>query len=154
MTFSMPSLALILGRLTVKNCASKLAPCLVKLFCLCLSTSTYPSCWKFAVLCTGSGNMQDFFFYLFLFVIVQYFFNVKNISMLKDTMFFVSTYQGVRAVCGAALSTGLLLVVEGGKVREEGSPGDGLVLIVCVCAGHGRVHHPHSDREGVGVSGG
>ncbi|XP_063864361.1 uncharacterized protein LOC135102784 isoform X1 [Scylla paramamosain] len=30
------------------NCASVLAPCLVKLFQLCLSTSTFPSCWKFA----------------------------------------------------------------------------------------------------------
>ncbi|MPC93075.1 hypothetical protein E2C01_088191 [Portunus trituberculatus] len=25
-----------------------LAPCLVRLFQLCLSTSTFPSCWKFA----------------------------------------------------------------------------------------------------------
>ena len=32
----------------LKNCASERAPCLVKLFCLCLSTSTYSSCWKFA----------------------------------------------------------------------------------------------------------
>ena len=32
----------------VRNCASVLAPCLVKLFQLCLSTSTFPSCWKFA----------------------------------------------------------------------------------------------------------
>ncbi len=57
MTFSLPSLALILGRLMVlirvppivlRNCASVLAPCLVKLFRLCLSTSTFPSCWKFA----------------------------------------------------------------------------------------------------------
>ena len=32
----------------LKNCASELAPCLVKLFRLCLSTFTYPSCWKFA----------------------------------------------------------------------------------------------------------
>ena len=32
----------------LKNCVSELAPCLVKLFRLCLSTSTYPSCWKFA----------------------------------------------------------------------------------------------------------
>ena len=28
----------------LKNCASELAHCLVKLFRLCLSTSTYPSC--------------------------------------------------------------------------------------------------------------
>ena len=56
MTSYMPSLALILGRLTVwmesllfsKNCASELAPCLVKLFRLSLSASTYPSCWKLA----------------------------------------------------------------------------------------------------------
>ena len=53
MTFAIPSLALILGRLTVhpvvlKNCASELAPCLVILFRLCLSTSIYSSCWKFA----------------------------------------------------------------------------------------------------------
>ena len=70
MTFFMPSLALILGWLTVigrrnsnrptgpygpdgihpvdlKNCASDLAPYLLKLLCLCLSTSSYPSCWKF-----------------------------------------------------------------------------------------------------------
>ncbi|MPC39518.1 hypothetical protein E2C01_033055 [Portunus trituberculatus] len=32
----------------LKNCASVLAPCLAKLFQLCLSTSTFPSCWKFA----------------------------------------------------------------------------------------------------------
>ena len=32
----------------LKNCATKLTPCLVKLFCLCLSTFTYSSCWKFA----------------------------------------------------------------------------------------------------------
>ena len=31
----------------LKNCASELAPCLVKLFRLRLSTSTYPSCWNF-----------------------------------------------------------------------------------------------------------
>ena len=59
MTFSISSLALIQGRLTVrmkfilfffffKNCASELAPCLVKLFFLCFSTSINPSCWKFA----------------------------------------------------------------------------------------------------------
>ena len=34
--------------IVLKNCASVLAPCLVKLFRLCLSTSTFPSCWKFA----------------------------------------------------------------------------------------------------------
>ena len=34
--------------LVLKNCTSVLAPCLVKLFRLCLSTSTYPSCWKYA----------------------------------------------------------------------------------------------------------
>ena len=32
----------------LKNWASELPHCLVKLFRLCLSTSTYPSCWKFA----------------------------------------------------------------------------------------------------------
>ncbi len=32
----------------LKNCASVLTPCLVKLFCHCPSTSTFPSCWKFA----------------------------------------------------------------------------------------------------------
>ena len=32
----------------LKNCASELAHCLVKLFRLCLSTSTYLSCWMFA----------------------------------------------------------------------------------------------------------
>ena len=32
----------------LKNCASVLTPCLVKLYRLCLSTSTFPSCWKFA----------------------------------------------------------------------------------------------------------
>ena len=31
-----------------KNCTSELILCLVKLLRLCLSTSTYPSCWKFA----------------------------------------------------------------------------------------------------------
>ncbi len=31
-----------------KNCASVLTPCLVKLFRLCLSTSIFPSCWKYA----------------------------------------------------------------------------------------------------------
>ena len=34
--------------IVLRNCASVLAPCLVKLFQLCLSTSTFPSCWKFA----------------------------------------------------------------------------------------------------------
>ncbi len=32
----------------LKNCAFVLTPCLVKLFRLCLSTSTFPSCWKYA----------------------------------------------------------------------------------------------------------
>ncbi len=32
----------------LKNCASVLTPCLVKLFRLCLSTSTFPSYWKYA----------------------------------------------------------------------------------------------------------
>ncbi len=32
----------------LKNCASVLTPCLVKLFQLCLSTSIFPSCWKYA----------------------------------------------------------------------------------------------------------
>ncbi len=32
----------------LKNCASVLTPCLVKLFRLCLSTSTFPSCWEYA----------------------------------------------------------------------------------------------------------
>ena len=34
--------------IVLRNCASVLAPCLVKLFQLCLSTSIFPSCWKFA----------------------------------------------------------------------------------------------------------
>jgi len=34
--------------IVLKNCASALTPCLVKLFRLCLSTSTFPSCWKYA----------------------------------------------------------------------------------------------------------
>ena len=34
--------------IVLKNCASEIAWCLVKLFHLCLSTFTYPSCWKFA----------------------------------------------------------------------------------------------------------
>src|SRR6201990_502230 len=34
----------------LKTCASKLAPCLGKLFRLCLSTSTFPSCWKRALI--------------------------------------------------------------------------------------------------------
>ncbi len=34
--------------IVLKNSASGLAPCLVKLFHLCLSTSTIPSWWKFA----------------------------------------------------------------------------------------------------------
>ena len=34
--------------IVLKNCAHVLAPCLVKLFRLCLSTSTFPTCWKFA----------------------------------------------------------------------------------------------------------
>ncbi len=36
--------------IVLKNCASVLTPCLVKLFRLCLSTSTFPSCWKYAYL--------------------------------------------------------------------------------------------------------
>ena len=34
--------------IVLKNCASELTPCLVKLFRLCLSKSVFPSCWKFA----------------------------------------------------------------------------------------------------------
>ncbi len=34
--------------IVLKNCASVLTPCLVKLFRLCLSTSTFHSCWKYA----------------------------------------------------------------------------------------------------------
>ena len=34
--------------IVLRNCASVLAPCLVNLFILCLSTSTFPSCRKFA----------------------------------------------------------------------------------------------------------
>ncbi|KAL7643877.1 UNVERIFIED_CONTAM: hypothetical protein RMT77_005883 [Armadillidium vulgare] len=34
----------------IKTCASELAPCLGKLFRLCLSTSTFPSCWKRALI--------------------------------------------------------------------------------------------------------
>ncbi len=34
--------------IVLKNCASVLTPCLVKFFRLCLSTSTFPSCWKYA----------------------------------------------------------------------------------------------------------
>lgn len=33
--------------IVLKNRASELTPCLVKLFHLCLSKSTFPSCWKF-----------------------------------------------------------------------------------------------------------
>ena len=38
--------------IVLKNCASVLAPCLVKLFHLCLSTSTFPSCIIFSTLLT------------------------------------------------------------------------------------------------------
>ena len=53
MTFSVPSLALILGpdgvpHIVLKNCASEFASRLGKLFGLCLFTSNYPSWWKFA----------------------------------------------------------------------------------------------------------
>ncbi|MPC84653.1 hypothetical protein E2C01_079398 [Portunus trituberculatus] len=34
--------------IVLKNCVSVLTPCLAKLFQLCQSTSTFPSCWKFA----------------------------------------------------------------------------------------------------------
>ncbi|KAL7629919.1 UNVERIFIED_CONTAM: hypothetical protein RMT77_019962 [Armadillidium vulgare] len=34
----------------LKTCASELSPCLGKLFRLCLSTSTFPSCWKRALI--------------------------------------------------------------------------------------------------------
>ncbi len=34
--------------IVLKNCASVETPCLVKLFSLYLSTSTFPSCWKYA----------------------------------------------------------------------------------------------------------
>ena len=34
----------------LKTCASELPPCLVKLFRLCLSTDTFPSCWKYALI--------------------------------------------------------------------------------------------------------
>ncbi len=56
MKFSMPSLTLILRRLmdltenllSFLSTASMLTSCLVKFYPLCLSTSTFPSCWKFA----------------------------------------------------------------------------------------------------------
>ena len=35
------------SKLCLRACTVR-APCLVKLFQLCLSTSTFPSCWKFA----------------------------------------------------------------------------------------------------------
>ncbi len=34
--------------IALKNCASVLTPCLVNLFYLILSTSVFPSCWKYA----------------------------------------------------------------------------------------------------------
>ncbi|MPC12814.1 hypothetical protein E2C01_005524 [Portunus trituberculatus] len=34
--------------IVLKNCAFVHAPCLAKLFQLCLLTSSFPSCWKFA----------------------------------------------------------------------------------------------------------
>ncbi len=34
--------------IVLKNCAPVLTPCLVKLFRLWPSTSTFPSCWKYA----------------------------------------------------------------------------------------------------------
>ena len=34
----------------LKNCASVLTPCLGKLFRLCLSSCTFPTCWKFALI--------------------------------------------------------------------------------------------------------
>src|ERR1700755_2739043 len=36
--------------LFLKTCASELASCLGKLFRLCLSTLTFPSCWKRALI--------------------------------------------------------------------------------------------------------
>ena len=44
-----------------RNCVSVLAPCLVKLFQLCLSASTFPSCWKFAyiLLVTKKGDRSN-----------------------------------------------------------------------------------------------
>ncbi len=49
----MPSQALTLGKLTVLmvsllSFSKTVLQCLVKLFHLCLSTSTFPSCWQFA----------------------------------------------------------------------------------------------------------
>ena len=35
--------------IVLKNCAPVLTPCLSKLFRLCLSSSTFPSCWKNAL---------------------------------------------------------------------------------------------------------
>ncbi len=32
----------------LKICASVLTPCLIELFLLCLSPTTFPSCWKYA----------------------------------------------------------------------------------------------------------
>merc|ERR1712035_80079 len=56
MMFSMPSLALILGRLSVLMeslllFSKTVLPCLHHAwpnFSVCLSTSTFPSCWKYA----------------------------------------------------------------------------------------------------------
>ncbi len=46
--------------IVLKNCASVLTPCLVKLFHLCLSTSTFPSCWKYALLQPVPKNCDRF----------------------------------------------------------------------------------------------
>ena len=52
MTFSKPSRKPYgqdgVSNVVLKRCASELAHCLVKLFRLCLSTSTYPFCVNFA----------------------------------------------------------------------------------------------------------
>ena len=34
--------------IVLKNCTTMLVPCLVKLFCVCLTTFIYSSCWKYA----------------------------------------------------------------------------------------------------------
>ena len=59
--------------IVLKNCASVLAPCLVKLFRLCLSTSTYPSFWKYAYIQSvpkkgNRSNPSNYWLWVILFL--------------------------------------------------------------------------------------
>ena len=50
---SLGTVPIYIPNCTFENCASVLTPCITKFFHLCLSTSTFPSCWKYTYIQPG-----------------------------------------------------------------------------------------------------